>query len=318
MRIPSILLTLLLCGPLQAVEKEFEELVTRLMECREPTEFNQTHQEARKAGLSHQALLETRFLFLVDQGEDEDLIQFLPSLESHLPNVRIADSLIFAVEEDYQAIVEYLRALRALALGDDASFEKHIKEAFWLSPTQAGVFGPRIEAYRQKKNNATLRVDLDHHLRDQLTGTPLTLRDLVKDRPTFLLHFWSAFSSECQDSLPDFLQTSTLLTKNEIPVISILLAATGQAEEAALATVKQLPKPQPGFWLSDDRQGTFSLPFRIQNFPAIALVTEEGKVLFNGHPGDPEFWSTLQRLSPSVVRPSAPARQDEEKESAAP
>jgi hypothetical protein len=33
------------------------------------------------------------------------------------------------------------------------------------------------------------------------------------------------------------------------------------------------------------------------------LISGDGRILFNGHPTDDEFWRALTKLNPAIVRP---------------
>jgi thioredoxin-like negative regulator of GroEL len=47
---------------------------------------------------------------------------------------------------------------------------------------------------------------------------------LLEDRKALLIHFWSPWSRECDDAMPDFITTATLLERNGI---AVRLAAAG-------------------------------------------------------------------------------------------
>ena len=54
-------------------------------------------------------------------------------------------------------------------------------------------------------------------------------------------------------------------------------------------------------------QATASLArlLRIQNLPAMVLVSTDGKVLFNGDPTDEKFWEALHQIDARITRPEA-------------
>ena len=42
---------------------------------------------------------------------------------------------------------------------------------------------------------------------------------------------------------------------------------------------------------------------RVQSLPIFVLVSNEGKILFNGDPTDDGLWDALKKVDPLVVRP---------------
>ena len=119
--------------------REKQTLIDRLFEERDPKAFAEAEKEALKAGVKLQILVEARFLFIVDQSDDKLLADYSETLVEQKKKFNIDDSLVFAVAEDFHAIVEYSLAVAALQKNDRLSFKKHITEAFWLSPAQASL-----------------------------------------------------------------------------------------------------------------------------------------------------------------------------------
>ncbi len=62
--------------------------------------------EARKAGVSEQAILEARFLYHVDHREDEAIAAMLPEFLKQRDGFKLEDSAIFGVKEDWLAVIE--------------------------------------------------------------------------------------------------------------------------------------------------------------------------------------------------------------------
>lgn len=208
---------------------ENEAVVGALFEARDTPSFEKAFAAAKEAKISNQILIEARFLHLVDNADRATLAAFAPALKAQLDKNEMKDSVIFAVKEDFMAVHQYTLALGALEENDSAAFKKHITEAFWLSPSQAGVFGPHINEHRLAKEMAKIRVDLAQNFEVQTKkSTKTTLKDLLADSPAIALHFWTPWAQESVNSMPDFLTTAEVLQKNKIPVASILI--TGNAE----------------------------------------------------------------------------------------
>jgi hypothetical protein len=270
-----------------------------------PTAFDAAIASAHDHGVAEQAVLEARFLYHVDRHEDAAIAAMLPAFLQQRDAFKPEESAIFGVKEDWLAVVEYVQALAALGQGDKDSFKKHITEAFWLSPRQAAAFAPHIERMRLDDCMRALKLDFSIKLTPLVAGEPVALQHLIAEKKSLLLHFWSPRSRECEASLPDFLATATTLTANNIAVASIL---PGDAPALLTEARDMIHAPKdhpPGAWLIDPKEKSLARELRIQNLPAMVLVSPEGKILFNGDPTEPEFWDALLKIDASIKRPMA-------------
>ena len=59
----------------------------------------------------------------------------------------------------------------------------------------------------------------------------------------------------------------------------------------------------PGAWLIDHKEKPLVRELRVQSLPIFVLVSNEGKILFNGDPTDDGLWDALKKVDPLVVRP---------------
>ena len=48
---------------------------------------------------------------------------------------------------------------------------------------------------------------------------------------------------------------------------------------------------------------------RVSSFPTVVLVSDKGKILFNGDPSDRRLWQTLKLLNPEITQPTIDAVQ---------
>jgi len=257
---------------------------------------------ARELGASEQAIIEARFLYHVDRREDDQLAALLPELEQQAKVFKLAESEIFAVEEDWLAILEYVRAIKALEAKDEASFKKHITEAFWLSPQQGAAFAPHIERLRLEQAMKKVKVDFSLPLVD-LNGASTQLQTLADGRKALLLHFFSPWSRECEESLPDFTASAKALEKAGIGVATIIGESMPEAIADTRAILEATPEPA-GAWFIDHEQQPLARTLRIQSAPTMVLVELDGTVRFNGHPSNPEIWSVVQGMAPDFKRPA--------------
>lgn len=286
--------------------QDHQELIDKLFENRDPKAFEAAELSAVQAGVKPQVLVEARFLFIVDQNDDKALANYSEILLQQKEKFNIDDSLIFAVPEDFHAIVEYSLAVAALQKNDRSSFKKHITEAFWLSPAQASIFGKLIDKERMSETMAKLVIDLSRTLPNQtpeVKSKPLS--DHIGESKAIVLHFWSPWARESQESMNDFYTTAAELQKNKIPVASVLLSGAPESRQDADLFVKENITKTKASWLIDFDKKTLGSRLRIQAFPTVVLLSNEGKILFNGHPAQNNFWSELQKVAPTIKQPAS-------------
>jgi hypothetical protein len=265
--------------------------------------FKKAVERAREIGIAGQAILEARFLFHVDRHEDDALAAMLPEFIERRESFKLSESEIFAVKEDWLAVVEYVQAIAALKKGNKDDFKKHITEAFWLSPRQGAAFAPHIDRLRLNEAMRTVRVDFNRKLAPLAGGEAVPLNQMLGANRAMVLHFWSPWSRECEATLPGLAEIITSLTKSKIGFASVLPEHAPKVLENARNMVKALENPGPA-WFIDDEENPLNRELRVQSVPVVILVSPEGRVLFNGHPDDDLFWKSLQEVSPDLVRPA--------------
>ncbi|NIP96211.1 MAG: TlpA family protein disulfide reductase [Akkermansiaceae bacterium] len=280
-----------------------ENLVRNLFESENARALAANIAAAEKAGIARQAILEARFLFLIDQEDFAEVAALAPVLEKQKKSFRLEDSEIFSVPEEFFAIIEYCHALAALEKGDQADFKKHITEAFWLSPRQAAAFAPHIEGLRLEQAMAGLRIDLNRKFRQQSGVNEVTLATLANNSKHLLLHFWSPWSAECEANLPDFVAMAQELTRNNVPVVSILIEPGTEAVKMARDYRAGIKETKAGSWIVDNSERSLARTLRVQDVPTVALLSSEGAVLYNGHPSGEGLWTALRQAAPGIERP---------------
>ncbi len=276
--------------------------------------FPKALEQAAKAGIHPQVLLEARFLHFVDRRDNSAIAALAPEFIKLRDSFDPDTSEIFSVKEDWLAVVHYTQSLAALQKGDKAGFKKHITEAFWLSPRQAQAFAPHINRLRLDEAMAAITLDLTRVMQPQSDGKPTPLGELMQGKKATLLHFWSPMSQEVQINLPDFVLTTKECKKQNIAVLSILVGHYPTLLEDAESFRKEDAAKAHCIWLKDSNKKSLATLFRITDIPTMVIVSPEGKILFNGHPSDPEFWKTIKKIAPKFKRPNSPDhKHDEEK-----
>ena len=296
---------LLGAGPLAAEEDAgLDEAIETMLSVRESDrKLEEAIEKARSLGARDQAILEARFLYHVDRREDGKLAALLPQMIEQGERFEIADSEIFAFKEDWLAVLEYVKAVAALEKGDRDAFKEHITDAFWLSPRQGTAFAPYIERVRTDEAMKRVRVDRDLELKD-LSGRSTTLKALAGDSEAVLLHFFSPWSRECEESIDDLRAVTAELAKHKIPVIGIVGEGGEEAVADTVGLLESLEEPAPGAWLVDHPKKPLSRLLRIQSAPTMILVDAAGKVRFNGHPSDDRLWKELSDIAPGSSQPA--------------
>jgi hypothetical protein len=258
---------------------------------------------ARKTGVTEQAVLEARFLYHIDRREDDAIAAMLPEFLKQREVFKIQDSAIFGVKEDWLAVVEYVHAIASLKKGDKGAFKSHITEAFWLSPRQASAFAPQIDRMRLEEAMQAVRIDFETRLIALGGGDAIALKSLMADRKAMLLHFWSPASKECEASLPDFLITAKSLGEKGVAMVSLLPEDSPELLTNAREMIRPLGVNPPGAWLIDQKENPLARELRVQTLPVFVLVSNDGRVLFNGDPADDGLWDALKKIDPEITRP---------------
>lgn len=287
-----------------AAEPPLREAVDLMLSVRDsPEKLDEAIKAARALGASEQAALEARFLFHVDRHEDEAIAALAPEFVKRRSSFRLEDSEIFGVEEDWLAVIEYVLAIQALQKDDRDGFKRHITEAFWLSPKQGAAFAPHIDRLRLEEAMKSVRVDFARE-HEALDGKSVRLADILGERKAILLHFFSPWSRECEESLPDFATTSKALEAADISVVTLVGESSTAVKEETRALLAASNTPPPGAWLLDDRTSPLSRTLRIQSAPTMVLVSRDGAVLFHGHPSDQTLWDAVTTIAPAFHRPA--------------
>jgi hypothetical protein len=267
--------------------------------------FDKAVTEARKHGVREQAILEARFLHCVDRGDEQAIAALVPECLKWRDTFRAEDSAVFATREDWLAVVEYTQAIAASRKGDKDAFKRHITEAFWLSPGQGAAFAPHIERLRMDEAMRDVTVDFQQAITPLNGGDAVALAALMKDRKALLIHFWSPHGDVCAASMDDFAACAETLVSKGISVLSLIPADAPELIGDARGMARPMLAKPCGAWCIDAADKPMGRMLRVRSLPSMVLVSTDGKVLFNGDPGDERLWNALRGIDPGIVRPDA-------------
>jgi hypothetical protein len=277
-----------------------------------PERMDAAVENARKNGVGAQTILEARFLYQVDRNDEEKIAAMVPEFLKLRDDFKPGESAIFAQKEDWLAVIEYAQAIAAIRKGDKAAFKTHITEAFWLSPQQAAAFAPHVERLRLEETMAVVKIDFSITLASLGSGgDPVPLEKSMRDRKAMLLHFWSPASTECEASLPDFATTAEFVSSHGIAVVSLVPSGPPDFLTKATEAIAPLKGKNAGDWFIDSASAPLARELRIRNLPAMVVVSDTGKILFNGDPSEDGFWNALKKIDSRITRPDAALHVDE-------
>ena len=298
-------LSLILPAFTQELPNDREKILEALLNAPDRTSLDQAIKAGKAAGLPDQLFLEARFVFLVNEDDRVALATLSSELEAHLPKFSPDDTMLFAVKEDFASIVQYTKALAALQNNDTTLFKKHITEAFWLAPSHATQFAPLIDDIRINEAMKKITLDLNLKFEDQrLKGESKSLKAIAGGSPAFLIHFWSPWASQAMAIMDEFQIISGSLIKNNIPVASILLSSTTEARRAGDDLVARKKQGNTAHWLVDTEKFSLGSLMRVSSFPTVVLVSNKGKILFNGDPANRRLWEILTAINPEITEPT--------------
>lgn len=297
-------------------ESTLEQRYQALLEtARSPDQdFFAAYDAARDAGLGDNRLVEARIVKALVAGDLRGLIGMTDKIEQYRNIFDIGfdpnggKKYLFSSAEDVQGLIHALKAIRAYQNDDDAEFEQHAKEAFWLWPRWAETLqlGRLIAERRFKKIAADyvagVTLPLDTPLRD-LDDKPTSLGDLLKGRKAVLLDFWASWCGPCLRSMPELQKRATNLPPQDVAVVAVNTDEEAPLEKARkIKTEKSMDMP----WLVETKEHPLAKALLVDSIPRAVLVGPTGRVLFSGHPADERLSTILKELGVDENRAPPP------------
>ena len=258
-------------------------------------------EEAAKAGLGEQVMLEAQLVWGLRRGDVGMLSTLLPELESLSRRFDPKLSAGIPTVEELLGLVSYVKALMAREQGDEAAFKKHITEAFWQNPTSAQMFAQAVESMRREKKMDSMKLDLEVVLTSS-QGEATTLKDQLGGGKALLLDFWASWCGPCMALMPELRKKGELLGKQGVVVVAM---NTDSENAEAVADKVRREKDMTIPWMVEPEDRPYSTVLEIKSIPAMVLVTPDGKVQFFGHPQSPDLWKALKKIDPGIEAPGS-------------
>lgn len=256
--------------------------------------------EANKAGVPRQQIIEAKLVWGLRHQEIPFLIKILPEVEILASSFDPASAAAIPNADTLKAFIAYIKAQKAAEAHDAEGFKKNILEAIWLGPQQAPVFLQAMEKYRLEAKMAALVIDLKIPLTTS-AGEATTLHDVLGGQKALLVDFWASWCGPCMALMPALKQKAEALSSH-----GIVVAAMNKDDERAEATAERIRQEQNAKlpWLVEPAERPFTNALEVATIPRMVLISPEGKVLFNGHPEDPELWVALKKIDPTIEPPA--------------
>ncbi len=282
------------------IEEKKEEVIQQLFNIREEKEFALAIDSAKNLGVSNQSILEATFLYHIDQAEFNEVIKITEEFQKITDTFDPKDSKIFSTKEDLLSVIEYGHALKALEEKNIPLFKKHIQEAFWLSPNQAGGFAPHINQLHISNAMMKVQLKLDQKIFQVNADDPISFNKMLEEKDALLLRFWSPWSRQVEQYHPLTVELAKQCAAHKVSFASILINKEPQGIKDTLKIIQELGEDLPSYWLADEDNGALTKLLRITNLPTIVLISKEGKILYNGTLENKELWNALSKINPDI------------------
>ena len=274
-----------------------EEAFRQLMQPAGLAELNSAVAAARAAGLSRQTIVEARLLYAIRVEDTKLATDLLPELEQvalDFKSQRSPGGL--RTVEQFRGLICYVKAMMAAEAQDEDEMRSQVAEGLWKYPQQASLFGNLVVKFQLNERMSHLTVDFAMPLTTS-QGDPTTLSDLLGTQKALLLEFWSTQGEESVASLPGMLKRSGFFKTLGIAAAGVNI----DAKDGDLMAEKVRQKHKISFpWLSETRERSVSRLLDVASLPRVVLISQQGRILYNGSPDEPGFGKALQRVVPSM------------------
>jgi thiol-disulfide isomerase/thioredoxin len=256
--LPTLLLFLVLTFTLGApslLRAEItEEMAKKLFAPETPLEeFVKIADEAAKQGAPAQIVAEAKLIWGLKNRNTAYLSSIVPELEAVAKNFKKEESAGLGSEQDFKALIHYIRALDAARAGDSAKVKEHITEAFWLSPEQATLFAETITFFRRKAKMDKITVGMKAPITTS-RAEDTTLGDVLGKNKAVLLDFWASWCGPCMTLMPEVRAKAEYLRKHGVVVAGM----NTEGDEGIAEKVRTEREMKDVAWLVEPKAKPFS------------------------------------------------------------
>jgi hypothetical protein len=277
------------------------ELVKELMSAGTVADFKSAAERARAAGMSEQQIAEGKLLYGIRSEDVAFLEATLGEVETAALDFEPNQSLSgIASVEQFRGLIAYGRALQSLAGGNEDEFRKHVEKAFWLFPEQGGLFGRAVARWQRQQRMDYLRIDFSRSLLDA-EGEEVPLGTLLGSGRGLLLICWRNDVPECMSAITALVPAAKALEKAGVQVV-VLNVDRVNADIIAREALKTMKVNLP--WLAEGQDRMISKMCELGSVPRAVLISDHGRILFNGAPNEPGMWRAVRELVPTFQPPS--------------
>ena len=275
-------------------------VVRKLMTAVRAEDFRQAVADAQRLGFGSQPLAEAKLMFGIRMADPAHLAAVMKDVERGIIGFDPRDSIggLQSVEQ-YRGLMCLARAMIALEDGDEERFREEVNKGFWLFPEQGGIFGKLVAQQQMEIRMKHLRIDFASPLIDSL-GRQLSLGELMGGEKALLLLFWSSSSKAGTDGLSEMLSQTPRLKHAGITLAGVNVEPKNPdiaAREYQEANGIAVP------WVAEDGTRSLARVLEVAGGPKAVLISQEGRVLFNGHPRDAVLWRSVRRIAPAFAMP---------------
>ncbi len=285
--------------PLSAAPTE-TDVMRLLLGAKTKAEFDTAVKKAQQADLGPQVITEGKLLFGIRTQDTEMLTSLLPDLNSLTASFVPPNSIsgMNSVEQ-LRGMISYVKALRAMDEHDEPAFRQSITEAFWNFPQQGDLFGQAVEQFQLKEKMQRWALDFTIPLLES-GGKETTLGSIIGSQKVMVLIFWASNNQPSLNVLRSADAIAATLKPVNIPVACVNVDRTNAEESAEKFRAEFKPKVP---WLIETGDRLLTTQIEITSLPRAVVISQQGRVIFHGHPLENSLWRVLKRYAPRLNPP---------------
>jgi hypothetical protein len=282
------------------VSQDQASVLKALMTAVRGSDFETALANAEFLGIGGQALAEAKLLYGIRMADPVHLASVMKDLERGLIGYDPRDSVggLHSVEQ-YRGLVCLARAMIAHEEDDEVKFRKEVNDGFWLFPEQANLFGKLVARRQLETRMKHALIDFASPLLDS-KGEETSLAALLGSRRAIMLLFWSSATPTGKEGMSELLSQTPRLANAGITLAGVNVESKNPdiaAREFQEANGIAIP------WVAEVGRRGLSHILEVTSAPRAVLISQDGRVLFNGHPRDAVLWRSVRKVAPQFAMP---------------